>query len=331
MTGTHPIDPVNLEPIPPLLDSYTFHSKLPDSVDGQIKDADEGWIMGIDEAGRGRPMVYAAAYCPMSFKETLEEMGFDDSKALSADTRQSLWESFDNHTELCYSSTSLSPQAISAGMLRRIPTNLNRQAEDATVGLIQAAVHRGVNIKECYVDALGPAPQWQARLTAIFPHIKFTVCPKADSLFKIVGAASIVAKVTRDRYVHEWVDPEDVLPDRSLPTSLSKKRKVEDIDTESTEHNEEEVRQPINRGSGYPSDPKTQAFLKENIDPVFGYKGIVRFSWATIKVLLDKNGVDCKWIDDDSQPSALSYFNPDNDNAKPKIWKDLGISGVGEL
>lgn len=95
--------------------------------------------------------------------------------------------------------------------------------------LIQTALNRGINVTEasfscsleascwltislkCYVDALGPAPQWQARLTAIFPTIKFTVCPKADSLFKIVGAASIVAKVTRDRYVHGWVDPEDVV------------------------------------------------------------------------------------------------------------------------
>lgn len=49
------------------------------------------------------------------------------------------------------------------------------------------------------------------------------------------------------------------------------------------------------RGSGYPSDPKTQAYLKKSIDPVFGYKGIVRFSWATIKVLLDKQGVESKW------------------------------------
>lgn len=49
------------------------------------------------------------------------------------------------------------------------------------------------------------------------------------------------------------------------------------------------------RGSGYPSDPKTQAYLKESIDPVFGYKGIVRFSWATVKVLLDKQGVESKW------------------------------------
>jgi ribonuclease H2 subunit A len=49
------------------------------------------------------------------------------------------------------------------------------------------------------------------------------------------------------------------------------------------------------RGSGYPSDPRTQAFLKDNLDPVFGYKGLVRFSWATVKVLLDKQAVACHW------------------------------------
>lgn len=90
-------------------------------------------------------MVYAAAYCPLSFKATLEEMGFDgtwlhlfwrgssltdsDSKALSADVRQSLWESFDKNPELCYSSATIAPQSISANMLRRVPINLNRQAE----------------------------------------------------------------------------------------------------------------------------------------------------------------------------------------------------------
>jgi ribonuclease H2 subunit A len=122
-------------------------------------------------------------------------------------------------------------------MLRRVPINLNRQAEvshlgassadvqEATIGLIKSALDRGINIKEvrssllvpsiradgqCYVDALGPAPQWQARLSAIFPGVKFTVCPKADSLFKIVSAASIIAKVTRDRYIENWQDAEDV-------------------------------------------------------------------------------------------------------------------------
>jgi ribonuclease H2 subunit A len=52
-----------------------------------------------------------------------------DSKVLSHDVRQRLWESFTTHPPLCYSSTTLSPQGISAGMLRRVPINLNRQAE----------------------------------------------------------------------------------------------------------------------------------------------------------------------------------------------------------
>lgn len=61
------------------------------------------------------------------------------------------------------------------------------------------------------------------------------------------------------------------------------------------EQAEGEVEVEVARGSGYPSDPRTQAYLKEHIDPVFGYKGIVRFSWATVKVLLDKQGVECRW------------------------------------
>ncbi|WVR07635.1 ribonuclease HII [Kwoniella sp. DSM 27419] len=307
------IDPVNLDPVPALQDSYTFHSQLPQAItSGVAAKGNEEWIMGIDEAGRGRPMVYAAAYCPLSFKPTLEGLGFDDSKALSAEVRQSLWEAFEAHQSLCYSSATLSPQDISSNMLRRVPVNLNRQAEEATIGLIKSALDRGINVKECYVDALGPAPQWQARLSQIFPSIAFTVCPKADSLFKIVGAASIIAKVTRDRYVHGWVDPEDVFEKGALQA------KAEDDE-------------PINRGSGYPSDPKTQAFLKDGLDPVFGYKGIVRFSWATVKVLLDKQGEECKWIDDNANPSAASWFGADADNGRPKVWRDLGVSSVGEL
>ena len=52
-----------------------------------------------------------------------------DSKALSAETRQALWDAFDLHPPLCYSSATLSPQGISAGMLRRAPINLNQQAQ----------------------------------------------------------------------------------------------------------------------------------------------------------------------------------------------------------
>lgn len=56
-----------------------------------------------------------------------------------------------------------------------------------------------------YVDALGPSKTWEATLSARFPGINFTVTPKADSKFKIVGAASVAAKVTRDAWIDGWV------------------------------------------------------------------------------------------------------------------------------
>jgi len=115
-------------------------------------------------------MVYAAAFCPIAFKPTLETLGFDgevhspshdltksdtlDSKALTAETRQSLWDAFEVHPDLCYSSSTLSPQDISANMLRRIPVNLNQQAQDATIGLIRDALDRGINVREVSSSAV---------------------------------------------------------------------------------------------------------------------------------------------------------------------------------
>lgn len=58
------VDPVNLDPVPPLLDSYTFHSVLPDNFDPGSELNKEGWIMGIDEAGRGRAYCKSFYACP---------------------------------------------------------------------------------------------------------------------------------------------------------------------------------------------------------------------------------------------------------------------------
>lgn len=49
--AAHPLDPVDISPLPPLQDSYVYHSAPFESPEG------EGWIMGIDEAGRGRESV----------------------------------------------------------------------------------------------------------------------------------------------------------------------------------------------------------------------------------------------------------------------------------
>jgi ribonuclease H2 subunit A len=46
-------------------------------------------------------------------------------------------------------------------------------------------------------------------LERIFPKIDITVSKKADALFPIVSAASICAKVTRDRVLSHWQFKED--------------------------------------------------------------------------------------------------------------------------
>ena len=47
---------------------------------------------------------------------------------------------------LCY----VSPQAISSGMLRRPPVNLNRQSEEATVLLIREVMESGIELSEVH-------------------------------------------------------------------------------------------------------------------------------------------------------------------------------------
>jgi ribonuclease H2 subunit A len=108
-------------------------------------------------------MVYACAFAPLSFSETLEGLGFDDSKALSHETRDHLFSLFRNpagpssqaegeaecYNELHYSTRVLSPQDISTNMMRGIsPINLNKQAEDATVLLIREVLARGIDLAE---------------------------------------------------------------------------------------------------------------------------------------------------------------------------------------
>ncbi len=55
-----------------------------------------------------------------------------------------------------------------------------------------------------YIDTVGDPVKYQRKLQDIFPRVKVTVSKKADSLFPIVSAASICAKVIRDHCLKAW-------------------------------------------------------------------------------------------------------------------------------
>ena len=107
---------------------------------------------------------------------------------------------------------------------------------------------------------------------------------KADSLYPCVSAASVCAKVTRDAAL-------DV-----LYTAYSG---VEDGGE-------------VVWGSGYPSDARTTTWMKENMDPVFGWGNECRFSWGTAKEMLEAKGAPCRvdWpdVDDGAVNLKLTGF-----------------------
>ncbi|KAJ3083329.1 Ribonuclease H2 subunit A [Rhizoclosmatium hyalinum] len=236
------------------------------------------FILGVDEAGRGPvlgPMVYACVYAPLSKKSQIKAIGVDDSKKLTEDDRDKLFTKMmttEYKDWIGFAVTSISPRDISEGMLRRTKYNLNQQAYDTTIALIRETLNQGVNVTEIYVDTVGKEKPYQAVLEKEFPGINITVTTKADSKFPIVSAASIFAKVIRDCVVKNWVFSEPGIPEK-----------------------------PFSRvfGSGYPGDPNTKKWLRQNLDPIFGFPDMIRFSWSTAAKLCETSCAPVTWPDDE--------------------------------
>ena len=228
-----------------------------------------------DEAGRGPvigPMVYGIACCPQRMEKDLKSRDFADSKVLTSQQRDELFKELEDDSMICCFVDPISASKISQQMLAPDKVSLNVLAFDSTVGLIQKALDSGIELAHVYVDTLGKPDAHKARLSRAFPGLQFTVCAKADAIYPIVSAASIAAKVTRDRII-------------------------------------EEISKGASMGSGYPSDPNTKAWLGANMDRLFGWDTGVRFSWGTADKMLEDKGVQVTWeCDDETKENQLLRF-----------------------
>ncbi len=200
---------------------------------------------GVDEAGKGAvlgPMVIAAVGCDK--EDLLPGIGIKDSKQLSPEKRDSLYKEI---TGTC--STAL--RVVSAG-------EIDKARESMTLNVLLARLHASVitdlSPTLAYVDACDVIAERHGHMVSNFLGCECRVVAEhhADETFPIVSAASIVAKVVRDREI------------KALAVTHG------DI------------------GSGYPSDQRTVDFLSAAIQhsgkpPVFA-----RASWKTVEKMISE-------------------------------------------
>lgn len=243
-------------------------------------------------------MVYGLFYLPMSQHKTLlaETHHFDDSKVLKPQVRSDLMQAIctsgtDLYQSCGWATRVMSARDISAGMLKPVGVyNLNAQAMDATIQLIKGVFALGANIREIYIDTIGKADVYQKKLEKIFPTTMITVAEKADSLYPCVSAASVCAKVTRDAALEVSHQAYSYSGARAYEPKAAA-----DI-----------------WGSGYPSSAKTMNWMKEHMDPLFGWGNECRMSWGPAKDMLEVkgNGIKVEWPDanDDEQARRMTDF-----------------------
>ena len=206
-------------------------------------------IAGIDEAGRG-PMIGPLVVCGLLLDQSqvvdIASIGVRDSKVLSASKRTALAEQI---TSLARSVVFKRITASEIDGLRQQGINLNEIELRAF-----ASVAKELRPLELYVDAADVNQGRFGTNIGIRSGLHELGCRivsehKADSKYAVVSAASILAKVERDRIIEEL------------------KKTHGDL------------------GSGYPSDPKTVAFVKSFIDEGRALPDIVRVTWESVTKL----------------------------------------------
>jgi len=207
-------------------------------------------IAGVDDAGRGPiigPLVIAGVMVSNEQTKDLSAIGVKDSKLLSPQMRTRLASKI-RELALMVSIVEAQPKEIDEIVLHGERLRKLNFLEAKMMAQVIAQLSPG----EVYVDASDVDEKRYGKTIAEFlpaglKTVRVISEHHADRNYPIVSAASIIAKVRRDEAVK-------VLRDE-----------FGDF------------------GSGYITDPKTVAFLKEWRRKHAEYPPIVRLSWKTIK------------------------------------------------
>lgn len=209
-------------------------------------------ITGIDDAGRGPiigPLVIAGVLVTEEDLPKLKDLGVKDSKLLSPQRREQLAAEIRKLVVKCHVEI-LSPAQIDKVVeTGKKLHKLNRLEAQAMAKVVEA-----LRPDVAYVDASDVlAGRFKEHiLENLSFRVEIVSEHKADAKYPVVSAASIIAKVERDRAIEK----------------LRKKyANIGDL------------------GSGYASDPRTIKFLEKWCARFGSYPEFVRKSWKPAKKL----------------------------------------------
>lgn len=204
---------------------------------------------GIDEAGRGSvigPLVIAGVSLDKENIRILQGEGVLDSKSLTPRTREKLYPKIILRAKSIFV-CKIKPKIIDSYVQLKKLNSLEVQ--------FMTLVSDNLVVDKIIFDACDVnLDRFKRSILENMKNksVKIYCFHKADQDNTAVAAASIIAKVTRDREI-----------------SLL------------------ETRFGIRIGSGYPSDPITKTFLKDNVQNK-AFKEHIRFTWAPVKLLANK-------------------------------------------
>ncbi|MCF7798386.1 ribonuclease HII [Candidatus Woesearchaeota archaeon] len=215
-----------------------------------------GFVAGIDEAGRGPvlgPMVMAVVAGEQKDVDFLNQIGVKDSKLLTPIKRNKLARIIKQR--LPHAIIKVSPKDIDKSISN--PHSSLNDLEAFTSGKLIKRLIQKVSVQKIILDL--PSKNKEDYVAKVRSQLSFPASAipilaeyKADLNHAQVAAASILAKVTRDKAIEK----------------MAKKLN-------------------LRLGSGYPADANTIHCLYENFNKLKEYE-FVRLEWKTTKELLNK-------------------------------------------
>jgi len=200
-------------------------------------------VCGVDDAGRGSmlgPLVIAGISIERVKVRKLSSLGVRDSKTLTPATREKLFKKIIKFVDDYYVAQ-INPKTIDTSVRKHKLNFLEARYMAKVISKLKPTIS--------YVDSCDVnTKRFGKEIARLAKEGKIKSFHHADKRFAVVSAASIIAKVSRDKVIAR-------------------------------------LRRDYDLGSGYPSDSKTVSFIAKLIRSKKPIPHFVRKSWKPVKKL----------------------------------------------